>query len=359
MNTVAALARKGAQITLLMPQRRMDPGLSEDDLRSYFEVSGDFRLVQRPSRWASGKIGPSTLWLRRVWRDPEVAGADLLYSRIPNMLVMGRGCPIPFAIDHYRPWPDHLPVLRPAIRRTAASHKCVGLVIHSHFAAQSYARCGVDPSKILVAHNGADPERMLPILSREEARRQLGLPQDRLIVVYAGRVNARKGLDRLLAMARLRPDILFLIVGSEGQGPVEAEAAALSNVRVVPWQAPGSLPPWLYAADLLVIPPSSAPLERHRTCVLPIKLFQYLAAGRPILAPVSADTAELLNDDNAVLVPPNDSAAAVAALDRIFVDAQLARRLGEEARRLSHGLSWDARAEKILAFIEQRREALR
>ena len=54
----------------------------------------------------------------------------------------------------------------------------------------------------------------------------------------AGSTSA-KGLDQLLALAGLRPDMLFLLVGSEGQGPFEAEAAALANVRIVPWQAPG------------------------------------------------------------------------------------------------------------------------
>ena len=96
-----------------------------------------------------------------------------------------------------------------------------------------------------------------------------------------------------------------MLVGSEGEGPVEAEAAALGNVRIVPWQAPGSLPAWLAAADVLLIPPSRAPLEQFRNCVLPLKLFAYFAAGRPILAPAAPDTAELLADgENALLVPP-------------------------------------------------------
>ena len=120
-------------------------------------------------------------------------------------------------------------------------------------------------------------------------------------------------------------------------------------------ETPDALPAWLHAADLLLIPPSRAPLERYRNCVLPLKLFSYLAAGRPILAPFAPDTAELLADgENALLVPPGESEAAAAALDRILGDAALAARLGAAARAAARELTWDRRAERIEAFLEAR-----
>jgi glycosyltransferase involved in cell wall biosynthesis len=357
VNTAAALARRGVEVTLLMPQGPEDPALAPGDLRDYFAVEGDFRLVQRPSRWAGEALVRTLMWLRQVYRDPELAGADLIYSRIPAMLALGGRAPLPFAADHYRPWPDDLPAIRPLVRRTARGPKCLGLVLHSAFAAGAYARAGVDPSQILVAHNGAEPRRMGRPMKKNEARAKLGLPADLFIAVYAGRINAQKGLDQILALADLRPDALFLLVGSEGPGRIEAQAAARPNLRVLPWQSPADLPTWLHAADVLLIPPSRAPLERFRNCVLPLKLFSYLAAGRPILAPVAPDTAELLADgETALLVPPGDPAAAAAALDRLR-DPALAARLGAAAYARSAELTWDARAEKIHAFLETRLRA--
>jgi glycosyltransferase involved in cell wall biosynthesis len=356
VNTAAALARRGVEVTLLMPRGSRDPVLSPAELRAYFGVEGDFGLVQRPSRWAGEALARTLFWLRQVFGDPELAGAAILYSRIPAMLAIGGRSPIPFATDHYRPWPDDLPAIRPLVRRTARGPKCLGLILHSAFAAASYARAGAPSEKILVAHNGAEPRRMGPPGDRAEARAALGLPPDRFIAAYAGRINAQKGLDQLLALADLRPDTLFLLVGSEGEGPIEAEAAARANVRVVPWQAPAALPAWLHAADVLLIPASCAPLERFRNCVLPLKLFAYLAAGRPILAPLAPDTAELLADgDNALLVPPDDPAAAAAALERLR-DPALAARLGASAYARSAELTWDARAEKIHGFLQERME---
>jgi glycosyltransferase involved in cell wall biosynthesis len=354
VNTAGALARAGAEVTLVMPRGRADPSVSADALRALFGVSGDFRLVQRASRWAGENAVSSTLWLRQMARDPETARSDVFYSRMPVAFAWGGISPIPFAVEHYRPWPDRLPAGRPLIRRTARARHCLGFILHSAFAAESFARAGVAGDKLLVAHNGAEPARMEPRLSRAQAREALGLPRDRRIAVYAGRVNARKGLDQILRLARRRPEVLFLLVGSEGEGEIERAAAPLENVRVLPWQAPASLPPFLYAADVLLIPPSSAPLERFGDCVLPMKTFSYLAAGRPILAPVAPDTAELLRDgDNALLVPPGDPEAAAAALDRLLGDTAFADRLGASAAALAAGLSWDARAGRILGFLEE------
>src|SRR5205085_7555964 len=234
---------------------------------------------------------------------------------------------------------------------------CLGFVIHSAYAAGAYKRAGVPPEKLLVAHNGAETRLIGRPGDKGAARQLLGLDPDRFTAIYAGRVNAQKGLDAVLTLADLRPDALFLLVGSEGEGAVEVEARSRPNVRIVPWQEPAELPHWLDAADVLLIPPSQAPLEQFRNCVLPLKLFAYLAAGRPILAPAAPDTAELLQDgENALLVPPGDPVAAAAALDRLR-DPGLAARLGAAAYTRSGELTWDRRAEKIEAFLARRLNA--
>lgn len=359
VNTAAAFARRGTELTLLMPQGPDDPSLTFADLRAYYGVEGDFALVQRRTRWVGENIVPSTFWFSQVLNDPETAAADLLYSRIPVSLGIGGFSPVPFAFEHYRPWPDRLPWFRPIFRRTARQEHCLGFILHSDYAAASYRRMGVAPEKLLVAHNGFDPARMRR-LGRDAARGALGLPADRTIAVYAGRVSPRKGLEILLQAAALRPETLFLLVGSEGEGPIEAAARARDNVRVLPWQRPETLPPYLFAADILVIPPSSAPLNRFGDCVLPLKTFAYLAAGRAILAPRSPDTAELLRDgDTALLVPPDDAQAAAEALGSLAADAALRTKLGENAARQAEGLTWDARAERIQAFLEERLASVR
>ena len=357
VSTAAALARRGHEVTLLMPVGEGEPAPSADELRDWFEVAGDFRVAHRRSRWSGEALLPSLMWLRQLFADGEVRAADLLYCRIPTMFALGPRAPLPFAIDHYRPWPDQLPAIRPLIRRTLRHPLCAGLIAHSDYAADSYRRIGVAGNRLLVAHNGFDPPAAPP--TRAEARAQLGLPPGRALLLYAGRIDRSKGLDRLLALADLRPEVLFVLVGSEGDGPIERAAARRSNVEVRGWAPPAELPAWLAAADVLVIPPTRAPLERHGNCVMPMKLFAYLAAGRPILAPNSPDTAELLvHGETAWLVTPDQPQSAAAGLDRLLGDAVLRRQLGEAAARLSVDLTWDKRAERISGFLEQRLAAI-
>jgi glycosyltransferase involved in cell wall biosynthesis len=273
------------------------------------------------------------------------------------MIGAGQICPIPFATEQYRLWPDEWPFLRRHVRRTAAHRRCLGYILHSDFAAQSYRRAGVPEARLLVAHNGIDGVTVTSDchFDRALARERLGLPAKASIAVYAGRVNARKGLDQVLALADLRPETLFLLVGSEGEGPIEAEARRRPNVRVVAWQGPEHLPSYLAAADILLIPASSEPLERFGSSVLPMKTFAYLAAGRPILAPATPDLAELLVDGrNAVLVGPDNPLEAAAALDRILGDPALATRLEASAAKTASGFGWDSRAERIAGFLRRR-----
>lgn len=357
VKTAAALARQAVEVTLILPQGLRDPELSAQDLRSWFGVEGDFQVLQVRTPWTGPKLVSSCLWLLQLFRSRRLRPSDLLYSRVPAMIGAGQVCPVPFATEQYRLWPDQWPFLRRHVRRTAAHRRCLGYILHSEFAAQSYRRAGVPETRLLVAHNGADAVTVTgdSHFERGRARAQLGLPAKAAIAVYAGRVNEQKGLDQILALAELRPDTLFLLVGSEGEGPVEAEARRQPNVRIVAWQGPDRLPFYLAAADILLIPASSEPLERFGSSVLPMKTFAYLAAARPILAPRTPDLADVLvNGRNAALVSPGHPREAAAALDRILGDSALATRLGEGAAQTASGFGWDARAGRIAGFLRRR-----
>lgn len=354
VNTVAALARRGLEMGLLLPGPRSGPG-DAAELRRYYGVTGDFTLDHL--RWQGHGLRGVEKWSHalRAPYHPRAASADLIYTRnLPGawrLLRAGRRV----VYEHFRPWGDQIPPLQPFLRAVLRHPNLVGAVFHSEHTRRSYERIGIPVERMLVAHNGWDPARMEPRLEAATARAQLQLPADRFIVAYSGRMNLRKGLDVLLETARRAPELELLLIGSEGEGPVELAARRLPNVRVVPWQRTSAIAPWLYAADVLVIPPSLAPLERHGNTVLPLKLFLYLAAGRALLAPRAPDTAELLTDErNAVLVPAGDIDATVAALRALAADPARRARLAAGARLTAEDLTWDARASRIENFLRQR-----
>src|SRR5687767_9168047 len=95
--TAAALARRGHEVTLLLPQGSADPALTAADTRDWFGVTGEFDVVQRRSRWAGDALHRTVLWLAQSYRDPALRGADLLYSRTPAVAAMGPLAPVPWA----------------------------------------------------------------------------------------------------------------------------------------------------------------------------------------------------------------------------------------------------------------------
>lgn len=364
LQTIAAFSRRGARVCLVLPASGAAPTARE--LAAHYQVDGEFEIERVATPFGHARLEAGRKWwhARRALELPAVASADVVYTRnFPTLFCLGLlsepASRPPFAYETYRPWSDQFPVLAPLFRRAMRAPRFLGAVLHSRFARDRYAALGVDERRLLVAHNGHDPSRFRDPLPRDELRLRLGLPRDRKVVVYTGHVNLTKGLDTVLRMARRLPQVCFVLVGSEGNGVIETLARRAGNVSVVPWQPFDTVAHYLTAADVLLQPPSRIPLRLVGNTVLPMKLFLYLAAGRPIVAPDLPDMREVLeHDHNALLVPTGDDDAAVHAVTRILDEPALARRLSTAAKQTAAGLTWDARAARILSFLEERRAAL-
>jgi glycosyltransferase involved in cell wall biosynthesis len=353
-STMAALARRGHHVTALIPRVRGSVGVSAEALRAQYHVDGALE-VQHVDVPFAGQIAVRKTWYAAHVASHALPAHDLVYTRNSATFValIARGADTVY--DTHRAWPDHVPPSKPLFRAVMHSPHFLGALFHSEYARASYARLGVDPARLRTIRNGYDPARFRSDVGPHEARRALGLPLDRKLVVYTGHISRLKGLDTLLGLAARCPEALFLLVGSEGDGLVERAARRHDNVRVLPWQPYQVAAQYMVSADVLVLPPSSVGLKVAGHTVLPIKLFGYLAAGRALLAPSTPDVQELLtHDDNAVLVAPGDVDAAARALRALLHDDVRRARLAARARATGVELTWDARAEKIETFLRER-----
>jgi glycosyltransferase involved in cell wall biosynthesis len=373
LKTIAALARRGLRVSLIVPAASDSTSLGmsaarspelpnlalTQKLKSYYQLEGDFETHAVPNSYPRWSTPRKWQHARRAIQVAQQLKADVLYTRnFPTLFRLDQQA-LPFAYETYRPWADQFPVLRPSFRSALGQRHCLGAVLHSQFAASRYAAWGIDETKLSVVWNGYDPKYFAQRPSLQEARNELGLAQDRPLVVYTGHINATKGLDMVWALAQRCPNVDFLLVGSEGNGLIERMSRRQSNIKTVPWQPFDRTVSYLFAANVLLLPPSRIPLRVIGNTVLPMKLFLYLAAGRPILAPRAPDTRELLRDEseangNALLVAPGDASGAANALQRLVTDRTLAERLSNSALATSQGLTWDARAEKIEQFLTRR-----
>lgn len=295
--------------------------------------------------------------LSMVFRK-EFRQTDLVYTR--NLwvawLAVTFGQQVVF--DHYRPWPDQIPPLQWWLYRLICNRRFLINICHSDYTRRKYLELGIPEDKLQCVHNGFEPLRLQERVPIAAAKQAIGVPVDRKTVVYTGRVNHKKGLEIVIEAAKKLPDVLFLLVGSYGQGPIEALASAVPNVQVVPWQPPQALARYIFAADALLIPPSLQPLGEFGSTVLPLKLFFYMASGRPILAGDTPDVREVLtHGKNAFLCRADCVESLVAGVRAVVDDPDEAARLAAAALADSRGFTWSARAQKIAGIIADRQHA--
>jgi glycosyltransferase involved in cell wall biosynthesis len=204
-----------------------------------------------------------------------------------------------------------------------------------------------------VEHDGVDLESVdWHGLDRARSRERLGIRAlEGPLVVYTGRANRAKGVDVLLEAAPLlqRIGAQVLVVGKVYDPDFQRDAA--ENVRFTGFVPPARVPDYVAAADVLVLP-STGDLP-YAAYTSPLKLFEYMASGRPIVVSDLPVLSEVAHDgENALLYPARDPAALAAAIDRLWSDHELAARLANRARDDVQEFSWDRRAQRIIDRME-------
>ena len=217
--------------------------------------------------------------------------------------------------------------------------------------AQEIAQLGVAPRRICVAHDGIRAERFNALPTRAAARRQLGWDEELFIVGYVGRLHTMsmdKGVGTLLRALAPLPGAAIALVG----GPQE-RAQALRHAWLAAGRSeehfldvgqvkPDAVPLYLAAFDVCAMP---FPWTRHfARYASPVKLFEYMASGRPLVATDLPAVAEVVRDgEHALLVPPGDAPALTAALLQLRRDDALRARLAASARaRVMTQYTWAA-----------------
>ncbi|MBC7249760.1 MAG: glycosyltransferase family 4 protein [Anaerolineae bacterium] len=240
----------------------------------------------------------------------------------------------------------------------AVSRRVDRLVVITQRLKELYIAAGVPAARILVAPDGVDLARFEELPSKEEARRQLGLPLVSKVICYTGHLFAWKGVYTLVDAASRLPDALLLIVGGMAQDREKLQQylveRSIENVRLVPHIPPSEVPCFLAAADVLVLP-SSAQQTISREYTSPLKLFEYMASGTPIVATDLPSTREVLRDGrDAILVPPDDPEALAKGLRQVLERPDRGRQLAAQARRDVASFTWERRAARILSFVRAR-----
>jgi glycosyltransferase involved in cell wall biosynthesis len=190
--------------------------------------------------------------------------------------------------------------------------------------------------RVELVPNGTDPRMFDPAADGGAFRREHGL-EGKFLAMYAGAHGLSNDLGVVLQAACLlkdRPEIAIALVGDGKEKPaLQAEAArlGLENVTFIPPVPKEGMGEALAAADACIA--ILKPLPLYRT-VFPNKVFDYMAAGRPVVLAIDGVIREVVEEaGGGVFIPPGDAEALAAAILRLADDPEGARRMGLDARR--------------------------
>ncbi len=297
------------------------------------------------------------VWQARRW------GAERIFTRLPQSATAASLLGIPTIFEAHD-LPRHgaahlfrLFLLGRGARRVVAISQVLAQDL-----VKAFPRLSRFPSAFLtVAPDGVDLRPYTPPLSPAEARQRLRkygweLPGG-FIAGYTGHLYRGRGAEWMVALAAALPQVHFLIVGGETEQCQQLERQfkerQLSNYTLTGLVRPQRVSLFQMASDVLLMPyqaqvaaSSGGDIARYLS---PMKLFEYLAAARPILASDLPVFREVLNAENALLLPIQELAAWESALRGLMEEPERWRGLGEAARHTAEQYSWESRAARILS----------
>lgn len=218
---------------------------------------------------------------------------------------------------------------------------------------------GASPAHTHVAHDGVRAARFADLPSADEARDRLGYAGQTFVIGYVGRfqtLSMDKGVGMMIDAASQVDGVSVMLVGgpddiAEGYKRQWIERGGSVERFLYPGQVPPSdVPLYLSGCDALAIPfPAVDKFAFHAS---PMKLFEYMAAQRTILSSDLPSIREVVDDESAVLLPPDNVTAWAEAIRRLRDDPALRARLAAKAHaRVMDSYTWEARARMILDAI--------
>jgi glycosyltransferase involved in cell wall biosynthesis len=278
--------------------------------------------------------------LRNV--DVVIASSPTLFSALSAWL-MARVRRVPFVLEVRDLWPEaivDLGLMRrgsPTVRflewlaRWLYRQAARVVVVTEAFVDQLSAQ-GVPRSKLKVIPNGADTRFFAPGPSGDPIRDQFGLDA-RFVLAYVGSHGLSHGLGAVLDAAAAQPDVTFLLVGDGADRErllAERDRRNLRNVVMRPSVSKMEVAGVYAAADACLVPLRNVPIFET---FVPSKLFEVLAAGRPVIGAVRGEARRILErSGGALVVDPERGDQLASAVDRMRRDPALRERLSQSGR---------------------------
>src|SRR3990167_4333440 len=353
-----AFTREGVDIELWIP-RRINP--IKDSPFDYYNIKESFVIKKIPNIDLIPLykiIGPLANFIEsisfavfNVWQLRK-SNFDAIYSRDQFTLWLLSFLNYKFIYEMHK-MPQHSGLY---LRIWRKAHKIITITA---ILKNAIVKEGAEVSKILVAHDGVDLEMFNAInKSAEELKTELNLPTEQFLIGYVGKfktLEQEKGLKTMIeALSLLNKETKMAFVGGDAAEVKEYKSLAqrfnvLQQCVFIGYQPYKRMAEYMKAMDAVVLPSPDKPLAHYSS---PLKLFEYMASGRPVIASDLPAIREVLNDKNALFFKPENNDDLARAVKMLKSSPTLGYHLSQQALADVKNYTWTNRAKNILAAVD-------
>lgn len=344
-----ALARAGHEVVLFAPYKVGERESAVDDAFAYYGVAKNFTIEQLP--WPRMR-GRSYWYGWQAARQVLKSEFDLAFGRNLAACCFASHLGVPVIYEAHSPVEQDGWIARRLFYRLIRSSSFRHMIVITQALRRHFERVWPElRGRIVVAADGAD------VLPTDVKAVELEKPEGRIQVGYTGHLYTGKGAELALELAHVRPQYDFHLVGG-----TEADLSRWyqrrdlpGNLRLHGHQPHAELPNYLMAFDVTLLPNQPKVYAYGGTCEIgrwtsPLKLFEYMAAGKAIVCSDVPVLKEVADDGVNMLVCRHNAVDEWAkALDRLAAQPELRRTLGSTARnQLENRYSWEERARYVI-----------
>ncbi len=347
MKMCEQFAATGADVELVVPARTH--GIQEDPYL-YYRIERNFRLTRL---WATDMLGAAegssipylldlTTFLFSVYRR-KFSDDTIVYTRDYQVALAARARHIILEIHSV---PENSQLFERALRRAEK------FVVITRGLEDALVARGIERERIAIAPDAVDLDEFSVEPDRARIWEEFGVDSAKKIALYTGHFYGWKGGETFAEAAQYLPESVEVVLmgGVDNELRDFKERYESANTHIIGFQDRNKLAAILKSADVLVLPNSGkAKISAHYTS--PLKLFQYMASGAPIVASDLPSIREILTEETSYWFKPDDPQDLARSIERALADTAEARRKAEKARMEVQKYTWDARARSILKHI--------
>lgn len=341
------------KVELVIPKRLNN---IKEDPYTYYGVKHNFRIKKLPclDLVRFGKIG---FYIQSL--TFSISSFFYIIFKKPKIIYSRDELPLYF-LSFFKKnifWETHTPKWNFASKRILNNSNRVISITHG--LKNFYIKKGVKPEHILVAPDGVD----LKNFDIKISKKKLKLPQDKKIISYVGKYKTMgigKGVDTLIEsfqyIVKSTPNAFLLIVGINNDEIDEIRKIFKNlkinknNYKIITHVSRNEVVYYLKSSDILVM--NYPKKEHYEKYMSPLKLFEYMASGIPIVTSDLQSIREILNENNSVLVDSDNPNSITDGILKVLTNENLANKISIQSLLDIKNYTWSKRVQNILEFIK-------